>query len=155
MPKIWCLEELAALVSIRILAYIKEKCSHQKFMPTENSLIMKCAFWRKLGCMQPCCRTPKKVSNHHWPLVQSESPLVIGLEFSDYIVHFCSTSVPWEKFKHASKTIKHMKQYQHFTEALFIAFLGFLFMNSALIMLVSKFIIFTVNSVINLITDEQ
>lgn len=48
-----------------------------------------------------------------------------------------------------------MKQYQHFTEALFIAFLGFLFMNSALIMLVSKFIIFTVNSVINLITDEQ
>lgn len=48
-----------------------------------------------------------------------------------------------------------MKQYQHFTEALFIAFLRFLFMNSALIMLVSKFIIFTDSSVINLITDEQ
>lgn len=69
--------------------------------------------------------------------------------------HFCSTSVPWEKFKHASKTRKHMKQYQHFTEALFIALLGFLFINSALIMLVSRFIIFTGNSVINLITDEQ
>lgn len=49
-----------------------------------------------------------------------------------------------------------MKQHQHFPEYPFIALPDFLFMNFTLIMLVSKFIIFTDdNSVVNLITDGQ
>lgn len=49
-----------------------------------------------------------------------------------------------------------MKQYQHFPEAPFIALPDFLFMNFALIVLVSKFSIFTDDkSVTNLITDDQ
>lgn len=48
-----------------------------------------------------------------------------------------------------------MKQYQHFQEAPLIALPDFLFMNFAPIILVSKFIIFTDDNIINVITDDQ
>ena len=52
--------------------------------------------------------------------------------------------------------MRHVKQYQHFQEIPFIALPDFLFMNFALIILLSKFIIFTDdNSVINLITHDE
>lgn len=47
-----------------------------------------------------------------------------------------------------------MKQYQHFQEALFIAWTDFLLMNFVLIIFVSNFIIFTDDN-INVITDDQ
>jgi len=80
---------------------------------------------------------------------------MIGLESSDYsAIHHIS--VPWETWKYASKIIRHVKQYQHFQEIPFIALPDFLFMNFALIILLSKFIIFTDdNSVINLITHDE
>lgn len=48
-----------------------------------------------------------------------------------------------------------MKQYQDFQEVLFIALPDFLFMNFALIILASKFIIFTDDNIINIITNDQ
>lgn len=53
-------------------------------MTTGNSLIMKCAFWRKVGHIQPCLKNITKISNHYGTLVQLKTPLVIVLQFSDY-----------------------------------------------------------------------
>lgn len=67
-------------------------------MTTGNSLIMKCAFWRKVGHVQPCLKNITKVSNHYRTLVQSKTALMIVLEFSDYsATHRVSVLLSHEK----------------------------------------------------------